>query len=900
MPFAPGDTFDRYTIEALLGEGGMGQVYRAFDPRLQRRVALKVLRDDQARGPDNATEASARMMREARAAAALEHANCVAIFDVGEVQGIRFIAMEYIDGSSLRRFIGDPAVPLDLKLRWMVDVARALRAAHRRGLVHRDIKPENVMVREDGAVKVLDFGIAKRALGDDKSAPKLPSLASLEENTTTTAEGSISGTPQYMAPEQLRGEVLDGRADQFAWGLVAYELITGHHPWRRDKETSNVLLGILSVAPMNPSTFVPSLPSLVEATIVKALAKSPSDRFASMDSVVSALEPYATGSQRSMTAAGSGGDLESVKTELAMPMPPRASRAPRPSRSMIAGGIAVIALATIGIATAIRSSDRSGDANGNANALDASPLHGIAATAAEMPSPRNSEALAAFREGLQSFRDASFETARQAFARAVGLDATFAAAHLRLAILASLIANESDARQSFERAVQYRSALTARDRALLDAIEPYLQREPSDLGESVKRLRAAADRFANDAEIRLYLGTVQFDAGLVKEAAATFEAALDLDPDFAEASSYLGATLAFLGDFEKALPALDRCLAVSSGATDCLWYRVLIHEQQGGCALVEADARSWIAKSPGDPYAYHALAKALFALGRDESTVRLTLAQKWARVDMSTRARVELEDETRLDVANGNFTSALARTREIETILASEPSSAEHARVATWRVDLDSEMGRLNDAAEVASAYLAHKDAWVAQARVDDVAISMDRTPHMLAAMMRGKAIAPSAFEARRAEWLRTWSAKTSPTYLGYLWIYGYAAAVATRDDAEAALVALPKYAPLPPFNGAALSPDADLGMLYLLADRAADAVPPLTRATLSCIAMDEPLAHVHAEYALGLAQEKLGGRDAACASFHRVIAAWGNAKPRSTTAEGARESIRRLGCSSR
>src|SRR5205085_10849020 len=133
-----------------------------------------------------------------------------------------------------------------------------------------------------------------------------------------------------------------------------------------------------------------------------------------------------------------------------------------------------------------------------------------------------------------------------------------------------------------------------------------------------------------DAELRLYLGTVQFDAGHVKTAAATFETALDLDPDFAEAWSYRGGALAFLGDFGAALPALDRCLTVSVGATDCLWYRILIHEQQGACGLVEADARTWAAKNPADHFAYQALAKALFARGRDENTVRTALEQRWA------------------------------------------------------------------------------------------------------------------------------------------------------------------------------------------------------------------------------------------------------------------------------
>ena len=219
----PGDAFERYTIEALIGQGGMGCVYRAYDPRLGRRVALKVISEGSA-----PAAANARLVREARAAAAFDHPNAVAIFDVGELDGAPYIVMELVEGRTLRRAAGrrGAAGP---------DPHRAARRASRapwrprtkRGLVHRDIKPENVMVRDDGMVKVLDFGIARRTGGsvDPRSAtqPALPTL---------TVEGVKLGTPVYMAPEQIRGDELDGRADQFAWGVLAYELLAGKLPWR--------------------------------------------------------------------------------------------------------------------------------------------------------------------------------------------------------------------------------------------------------------------------------------------------------------------------------------------------------------------------------------------------------------------------------------------------------------------------------------------------------------------------------------------------------------------------------------------------------------------------------------------------------------------------------------------
>jgi serine/threonine-protein kinase len=172
VPLSPGDRIERYVIEALLGAGGMGEVYRARDERLQRSVALKILRAESPDKPGTGpTGGEARMLREARAAAALEHPNVVAVYDVGQVEsredlrGTTYLAMELIRGVPLRAYVRDTSVPIYKRVRWLREIAEALAVAHAAGLVHRDIKPENVMVRDDGRVKVLDFGIAKRAAG---------------------------------------------------------------------------------------------------------------------------------------------------------------------------------------------------------------------------------------------------------------------------------------------------------------------------------------------------------------------------------------------------------------------------------------------------------------------------------------------------------------------------------------------------------------------------------------------------------------------------------------------------------------------------------------------------------------------------------------------------------------
>ncbi len=207
---------DRYRIEGSLGKGGMGEVHRAFDTILGRYVALKVLRrDEQDEQPSHASDPFRELLREARRCAALQHPNIVTIFDVvrSEDKATAFIAMELIEGRNLRSAAANPSATTASRIGWIRDVASALAAAHAVSLVHRDIKPENVIVKHDGSLKVLDFGIAKW------SAPR---PIETETGTMTATGPIIAGTPGYMAPEQTLG-IIDERSDQFAWGILIDE-----------------------------------------------------------------------------------------------------------------------------------------------------------------------------------------------------------------------------------------------------------------------------------------------------------------------------------------------------------------------------------------------------------------------------------------------------------------------------------------------------------------------------------------------------------------------------------------------------------------------------------------------------------------------------------------------------
>lgn len=283
-----GKTLKHYRIEALLGRGGMGSVYKAFDLRLARPVAVKVLREDLVADESR----RARFLQEARAAAAVSHPAIAQVYDIDEDAGTMFIAMEYIDGRTVRELVATGELDIQSAVEIAARAAEGIAKAHEAGVIHRDIKPDNIMVTRHGHVKILDFGLAKLletggAAADGAADSPVPRTLTMPARHT--AAGAILGTISYMSPEQARGQALDPRSDIFSFGIVLYEMATGRLPFQGDTPI-DTMHAIVYEDAAQPVSLRAGLPFELQRIISRCLQKKPEDRYSDAHALASELD----------------------------------------------------------------------------------------------------------------------------------------------------------------------------------------------------------------------------------------------------------------------------------------------------------------------------------------------------------------------------------------------------------------------------------------------------------------------------------------------------------------------------------------------------------------------------------------------------------------------------------
>src|SRR5437867_1443723 len=288
MPISIGTQLGSHEITALLGKGGMGEVYRARDLKLKRDVAIKILPEEFARDADRVS----RFQREAEVLASLNHPHIASIYDLQEANGSRYLVLELVEGETLAERIARGAIPLEEALNIASQICEALAAAHEKGIIHRDLKPANVKITPEGTVKVLDFGLAK-ALGNHTAGPLLSDSPTL--SLAATNAGVIIGTAAYMSPEQARGRNADQRSDVFAFGCVLYEMLTGRQAFDGD-DVSDVLASVLKSQP-DVSTLPADVNPRLRDLLRRCLEKDPRKRWhciADMHLEIAAIvaEPY--------------------------------------------------------------------------------------------------------------------------------------------------------------------------------------------------------------------------------------------------------------------------------------------------------------------------------------------------------------------------------------------------------------------------------------------------------------------------------------------------------------------------------------------------------------------------------------------------------------------------------
>jgi len=821
-----------FRVLERIGRGGMGIVYRAEDKRLARMVALKLLPKEL----EKDGERRQRLLREARSAAAVSHPNVATIYEVGEDAGRTYIAMELVAGQTLRQRLEAGRLSQRDVTRIATGIARGLARAHESGIVHRDLKPDNVMIDRDGEPKVLDFGLAK--LRDEALA------ADGEQTSTATAltrEGAVLGTPGYMSPEQILGRPVDARTDVFAFGVVLYEMATGVRPFR-GSSTMEVAIQIERDEPERPSKIEPRVDRRIERVIERCLAKKPESRFPTGKELLEALS--------GMEAARVGTSLRLPSGRLLLAV------------ALGAGGLAAAATGVVRIT-------RRAAPAASAQAASA-PAESGAPWWEEPVITTSPEARAAYVEAVKSFRDGTGR-GNIGFRRAIDLDPQFAAARVRLL---QSIGCFGPLRANYTAALAGRDRLNARDRDMLDAYEPFCQRDPPDEAEAMRRITALVERYPDDV-------LAQWEGlGIPDLRKRAFDRIIALDP--AAANAYAMIASAEI-DPHAAEALYEKCLTLSPVANSCQSGLVELLAKGNDCARLEREARRSTLMGNEYQSPWIALADALAAQGKPREAIEEVLRQADSK-KASPGDDVGAE-RIHADILAGDFETARKASDEMERAAETTPKEEQHAVADSLAVQIALEAGDLERARHVATRYFARRPGWEPDPRYEPTGL-------LAGAIARsGGAYARDAERIRRERFAAVVGASE---FAWDTWAGIWGGETSSGEEAQEALASLPDASRPLVVAGAEIAP---VGHVYLLAGRVDEAIAWLAPAAAACNVLTEAFDAVHAHLWLGEAREQKGDTAGACIEYAVVLARWGTAKPRSVSADEARAHQKSLGC---
>jgi eukaryotic-like serine/threonine-protein kinase len=760
-----GQSLAHFRIVAKLGEGGMGIVYKATDEKLRRSVALKVLPDSFAQDEDRRR----RFLREARSAAAVTHANIATVHEVGEADGHVFIAMELVEGETLRARL-EKGLSVAESVRVAKEIARGVARAHEKGIVHRDLKPENVMITSHDEVKILDFGLAK--LREEQAA----TASALEEQDTATQltrEGKLLGTPGYMSPEQARGQEVDARTDVFAFGVVLYEMVTAERPFVGET-TQDVLTAVMRDTPKRASEKNPLVSVELDRVVERCLEKLRDARYANAQELLDPLEGvkvYADGavSRRSRPPPNEiATRIDAGASVMSNPLAPTRSR-------FLPLMVALLVLVGLGVLLKVSLRDTPAALSA---AASASPGN------VDLPHSPIPDAQRLLEEAMRSFHDGTGQ-AVPLLESAVKADPSFGGAFLRLIVMIdkSTLEGTRQLAEYRRRLVVLEPSLSARDRALYSIVDAMHMSNP-DTAAIAAKLDAYLARYPNDGAA----WTVRFDV-TPTNVLDVVDRALVVDDTFVPALARKVSILEEARRYDEADEVVARCLALSPRAVECLGRRATRLSTIGKCAEAEQDVRRWQELQPDSRAARELLAALLAAQNRPVEAVREALDEVNAvSADVPIANMPAMLDEAAIPMLVSDFSEVVRIGEEqARRVRASKDERAQFAPAATMILAYN-EMGELVAAGRVAASYLARRAAW------NNLSPSMET--FMFAAAARGGQLPVTAADARIAAAFQAAVARHDPPIEAWLTIYAWSTetpreariAVAALDELDAAL----------------------------------------------------------------------------------------------------------------